>query len=75
MRKPAIPSPKVARRPKKPRGKGPVRLNYNLPGDLVQRLDRHAAKLAADDPLGRPVTRTDVIRLLLIDALDRAGTK
>lgn len=64
---------KLPRKPKKPRGKAPVRVNYYLPGELVTRIDAYAEKLAAEDPLGRPVTRTDAIRLLIADALKRAG--
>jgi hypothetical protein len=66
-------SRRVPRRPNKPKGKAPIRVNYYLPGDLVARVDRYAAKLAAGDPLGRPVTRTDALRILVTDALRRAG--
>jgi hypothetical protein len=63
----------LPRRPHKPRGKKPVRVNYYLPPELVARIDAYGAKLAESDPLGRPVTRTDAIRALLTDALKRAG--
>lgn len=63
----------LPRKAKKPRGKGPVRVNYYLPADLVARVDRYAEKLAEGDPLGRSVTRTDAIRALVADALKRAG--
>lgn len=64
---------RLPRRPKKPRGKGPIRVNTHLPGDLVARIDRYAAKLTAEDKLGRQVTRSEAIRSLIADALDRAG--
>jgi len=55
------------------KGKKPLRVNTHLPAELVAGLDRYAAKLAAADPLGRPVTRTDAIRILLTDGLKRQG--
>ncbi len=71
----AVVSSSVSRRPKPRKGKKPVRVNTHLPGDLVARVDRHRAKLAAGDPLGRAVSRTDAIRILLTAALDASGTE
>jgi hypothetical protein len=71
----AVRSRRLPRRPNKaPKGsKAPIRVNYYLPGDLIARVDRYAAKLEAEDALERQVTRTDAIRVLLADALKRAG--
>lgn len=69
----AVTSRRLPRRPNKPRGKAPIRVNTHLPGELVARIDRYAEKLAAADALGRPVTRTDAIRTLIAEALKRAG--
>jgi hypothetical protein len=41
-----------------------------LPVALIKRLDRHAARLRAEQP-GVNITRSDAIRLLLSRALDR----
>jgi hypothetical protein len=73
MAQTTVRSRRLPRRPNKPKGKAPIRINYYLPGELVARIDAYAAKLAADDALGRPVTRTDAIRVLIADALKRAG--
>ncbi len=40
---------------------------FRLPPDLVAKLDRIAARLAAERP-GIPVTRADVVRMLLTRA-------
>lgn len=52
----------------------PVRVNTYLPEALVTRIDEYVEKLTATDPYKRPVTRTDAIRLLVTEALDRTGT-
>ncbi len=70
-----IGSRRLPRKPNKAKGKAPIRVNYYLPGELVARIDRYAAKLAAEDALGRSVTRTDAIRLLIQDALAKAGVE
>jgi hypothetical protein len=69
----AVASRHVPPKAKKPKGKKPIRVNYYLPVDLVTRVDTYAAKLAAEDKLGRPVTRTDAIRLLIATGLKTEG--
>lgn len=44
---------------------------FRLPQDLIRRLDRHAERLARRTP-GLRATRADALRILLIEALDRA---
>jgi hypothetical protein len=73
MERNALASGRVARRPNKPKGKAPIRVNYVLPAELIGRVDRYAAKLEAEQ--GRACTRTDALRLLITDALERAGIK
>lgn len=68
-----VTSARLPRRPNKAKGKKPIRVNTHLPVDLVARIDRYAEKLAAADATGRPVTRTDAIRLLVADGLKREG--
>lgn len=45
---------------------------FRLPDELVARLDAYAAAQSA--AIGIDVTRADVVRLLLTDALDAADT-
>jgi hypothetical protein len=71
----AVTSRRLPPKAKKARGKKPIRVNYYLRPELVARIDVYAEQLAKQDPLGRPVTRTDAIRLLLADALKRAGVE
>jgi hypothetical protein len=47
---------------------------FRLPAALVKRLDRHAERLRANQP-GLRVTRGDVVRMLLMQALDAAERK
>lgn len=69
----AVVSRRVPPKAKTPKGKKPIRVNYYLPGDLIARVDRYAEKIAAEDQLGRAVTRTDAIRLLLMKGLKSEG--
>ena len=64
---------KLPRKAKKARQKIHCANYGDLPGELLPALDRYAEQLAAGDPLGRTVTRTDAIRVLVADALKRAG--
>ena len=43
---------------------------FRLPTGLMKRLDQHAQRLAGERP-GLRVTRTDALRMLLMEALDR----
>lgn len=45
------------------------RVNTYIPHAIVIEIDDLAATLAARDPLMRPVSRTDVIKILLSEAL------
>lgn len=65
----ALHSESVPRRPNKAKKGQPFRLNLVLPGDLVESVDEFARQLAAADPYGRDVSRTDAIKVLLFDGL------
>ena len=43
---------------------------FRLPAELVRRLDRYAERLRKEQP-GLRATRTDAVRVLLTEALDR----
>ena len=43
-------------------------LTFRLPEDLIQRVDACAARIQSEAAL--PVTRTDVVRMLLLHALE-----
>lgn len=47
---------------------------FRLPGTLIKRLDRHAERLMSAHA-GLRVTRGDVVRMLLTQALDAAERK
>jgi hypothetical protein len=47
---------------------------FRLPADLIKRLDKYAERMQAKQP-GLQVTRADALRVLLIDALDRAEAR
>lgn len=49
------------------------RVNTYLPDSVVERVEAYKNSLEQNDPLGRPITMTDAIRVLLVDALNRAG--
>lgn len=49
-------------------------LAIRLPAAIVARIERHAERLRQRFP-GVSVTRTDAIRALLVDALDRADVQ
>ena len=51
-----------------------VQLAFRLPGALVARVDAYAKRLNAATP-GLDVTRTDAVRALLTQALDRVEGK
>lgn len=51
------------------------RVNTYLPEDVVERLDRHVERLTKDDPAGRGFTRTDVIRILVVEGLNKVDAK
>jgi hypothetical protein len=56
-------------RPRKPEQS--VLLAFRLPETLVERLDAHVERLAAERP-GSAVTRADALRALLLRGLDEA---
>ena len=51
----------------------PTRTNIYLPGDMVERVKDFAEKYASVDPAGRRLSFSDAIRVLVADALARAG--
>lgn len=51
-----------------------TQLAFRLPDSLVARVDAYAKRLNAATP-GLDVTRTDAVRALLTQALDRVETK
>jgi hypothetical protein len=40
-----------------------------LPGELVEEVDALAKRLKTEDPYSREVTRTDAIKILVVDGL------
>lgn len=46
-----------------------VRVTVLLPADDVKAIDAEAKRVTSADPYGRAITRTDVIRRLLSEAL------
>jgi hypothetical protein len=59
----------VARKPNKPRKGEPYRMHIILPGDLVLDLDEYIKQLESSDAYGRTTTRTDAIKMLVVDGL------
>jgi hypothetical protein len=51
-----------------------VQVAFRLPRVLVAQLDEEAAAMMAAQP-GMTITRTDVVRVLLMRALDNGGTR
>jgi predicted DNA-binding protein len=51
-----------------------IQLAFRLPDSLVARVDAYAKRLNATTP-GLDVTRTDAVRALLTQALDRVEAK
>jgi len=51
-----------------------VQVAFRLPGVLVAQLDAEAAVMMEAHP-GMTITRTDVVRVLLMRALDDGGTR
>jgi hypothetical protein len=65
----------VARPPKKPKKGELFRVHVFLPPEVVELVDEVAEKLSADD-IGRfttRATRTEAIRVLLVEALRKRG--
>jgi hypothetical protein len=48
-----------------------AQLNVRLANELLERVERHRARLEVSVP-GLSITRVDAIRALLVEALDRA---
>lgn len=65
----ALVSRSVARKPNKPKKGEPYRMHIILGGDLVLDLDAYIKQLEAADAYGRGVTRTDAIKMLVVDGL------
>ncbi len=59
----------VARKPHKPKRGEDVRMQLIFPGELVELVDRYAEKMTADNRFGRPATRTDAMKALVVEAL------
>ena len=66
-------SPFVARKPNKAKAGKPVRMQIIFPGELVEMVDEFADKMTADNRFGRPATRTDAMKALIVDALTTHG--
>ena len=47
-----------------------VQIGFRFPKALIERIDRHTELLREERP-GMTVSRADVVRILLIEALDR----
>ena len=71
---PRIATRKPAARPTPLRPKGTTQLSMNLPDDLVARLTAWVDALN-ENPEGARWTKTDVIRTLLVRALDNKASK
>ncbi len=56
------------------RPEGTTQINVNLPAGVAQRLEAWVAKLN-ESPEGARWTKTDIIRTLLVRALDERGEK
>ncbi len=63
----------VSRKPNKPKSGKPVRMQVIFPGELVEMVDGFADKMTADNRFGRPATRTDALKALVVDALKAHG--
>lgn len=70
-------SPKTARtKPKRvvKRPEGTTQINVNVPSDLLAKLDAWVEQLNAS-PEGARWTRTDIIRTLLAQGIEKRATK
>jgi predicted transcriptional regulator len=67
----------MARRPRhvKPGTQAPVKVTVMLDPDLVDKIDALAEKLTAEDPYRHERTRTDALRVLVIDGLKHRSDK
>ena len=63
----------VARKPNKAKAGKPVRMQVIFPGELVELVDAFADKMTSDNRFGRPATRTDALKALVVDALSSHG--
>lgn len=63
----------LARRPNKAKAGKPVRMQIIFPGELVELVDAYAEKMTAENQFGRPATRTDALKALVVDALRSHG--
>lgn len=63
----------VARKPNKPKAGKPVRMQVIFPGELVEMVDAFADKMTADNRFGRPATRTDALKALVVESLKSHG--
>jgi hypothetical protein len=63
----------VSRRPNKPKAGKAVRMQLVFPGELVALVDAYAEKMTAENPFGRPSTRTDAMKALVVEGLRAAG--
>jgi Arc/MetJ-type ribon-helix-helix transcriptional regulator len=58
------------KRGRPPKGRNMMNVAHRLPEELVARLDRHVERLVAQAP-GMVFNRSDAVRVLLTQALDR----
>jgi hypothetical protein len=66
-------SASVARKPNKPKAGKPVRMQIIFPGELVEMVDAYADKMTRANPFGRPATRTDALKALVVEGLRTLG--
>jgi len=74
MTHPEVASKRVTRTPTKPKKGTPHRLHLIVDGGLVELIDRVAAEMTKAEPFASsPKTRTDAIKVLLVEALRARG--
>ena len=66
-----VASPVVARPRKTPKKGSLYRMHVIVPAELVELVDRYAAQRDAADAM--PTSRTEAIRILLVEGLKRHG--
>jgi hypothetical protein len=69
----AISSRQMPRQPNKPKKGEPYRMHIILPSELVELIDRFAEQTGESDYFSSPRSRTEAIKILLVDGLKKRG--